>query len=159
MHFLTRLTLTTVVALTLFGKTTDGLPGWLRPDYTGIQKLYTQVVQEHTRHGDLAEEETLLQDRVQGKAAVVVALADGRMTLPQAAGCFREWMKDVQAFWNTLERTFASGSTDEKLCRYVIDWTRLHLEDDGPVQANAVAHRLQEELDELLRAGSPLIAP
>jgi hypothetical protein len=159
MHFLTRITLTTLAAFTVLGTTTGECPEWLRLDLEVVRNVYSRVIQEQTRREELAEKETALQGRMQGKAEVAIALADGRLTLPRAAARFRRWMKEVQSCWDAIELSYSSGTTDEKLCRYVIDWTRLHLVTNEPEKARATTRRLNAELDELLCNGGALIEP
>jgi hypothetical protein len=94
----------------------------------------------------------------QGKREVARALAAGRTTLPRAAAQFRELSRDDPTFSCAVERFSPSGTEGEKLCRYVIDWTEVALEDE-PEKARAAARRLHAELHERLRTGSPLVEP
>jgi hypothetical protein len=159
MHFLTRVTLTTLATCTLLGTTTGQRPAWLRLDLRDLRGLCTNVFREQQREGDLAEQESVTHGRMQRKAEVALALALGQMTLPQAAAHFRDWTKGVPQFWEAVQNMSPSGTKGEKLCRYVIDWTRAHLQDDQPELARAAARRLYAELDERLRSGSPLVEP
>ena len=159
MDFLTRVTLTTLATCTLLGTTTGQRPAWLRLDLGDLGKLCTNIFQARQRAGDLAELESALQGRLQHKMAVALALAQGRMPLPQAAGHFREWSKDQPEFWHAVECFSPSGTEGEKLCRYVIDWMRAHLQDNQPELARAATRRLYADLDERLRSGGPLVEP
>ena len=159
MHFLTRVTLTTLAAFTVLGTTTGECPEWLRLDLEVVRKLYGQVIQQKVRSGELTEAQKTLDERMRGKAETAVALADGYLTLPQAAARFRKCMRNVRYFPDTIDCTYLSGTADEKLCRYVIDWTAMHLEHDAPEKARAASRRLSAELDKLLRKGGVLVGP
>jgi hypothetical protein len=159
MDFLTRVTLTTLATCALLGATTGQRPAWLRLDLSDLEKLCTNIFQERQRTGDLAEQESSLRGRIQHKLDVALALARGRMPLPQAAGHFRAWSNDQPEFWQAVECFSPSGTEGEKLCRYVIDWMRSHLEDRQPELVRAATRRLYAELDERLRSGSPLVEP
>jgi hypothetical protein len=159
MDFLTRVTLTTLVTCTLLGTTIGPRPAWMRLDLGDLRKLCTTLFQVRQRAGDLAEQESSLHGRMQRKLEVARALAQGRMPLPQAAGHFRDWSKDLPEFWHAVEMFSPSGTEGEKLCRYVIDWMQAHLEDVQPELVRAAARRLEAELDERLQSGSPLVEP
>ena len=159
MDFLTRVTLTTLAACALLGTTAGQRPAWLRLDLGDLGKLCADVFQVRQRAGDLAEQESAIHGRIQHKRNVALALAHGHMPLPQAAGHFRDRSTDQPEFWRAVECFSPSGTEGEKLCRYVIDWTRAYLQDDHPELARAATRRLYAELDERLRSGSPLVEP
>jgi hypothetical protein len=159
MHFLTRVTLTALATSTLLGTTAGERPAWLRLDFRDLPRLCSKLFHQRQRQGSLAEQESALQGRVQHKEEVALALARGRMPLPQAAARFRDWMQDVPQFWAVVENMAPSGTRGEKLCRYVIDWAQTLLQDTQPELARATARRLYAELDERVRSGSPLVEP
>jgi hypothetical protein len=155
MHFLTRVTLTALATCTLFGLSSGESPGWL--DFKDMAALYRRFVGQRQRGEELADQEVRLHSRLRGKERVARDLAQGRLTLTQAAARFRELSAGTPEVQDAIDRVFRSGSEGEKLCRYVILWTERALE-ESPETARATGERLRAELDELLRSGAPLVA-
>ena len=159
MHFLTRVTLTTMTTCAVLGTTTGARPAWLRLDLHEIRALCQRICQEGERRGGLADIETCLHTRIKRKEQIALALAEGRMSLPQAAARFGALSEATPAFRFTVSQIHPSGTRDEQLCRYLIDWMATLVRDTSPARADAAVRRLNAELDERLRRGDPLVTP
>jgi hypothetical protein len=157
MEFLTRVTLTTLVGCTLL-HTTAGGPSWLRFSFQEIPEVCRRVSACRQREEDLGRRKTCFQTLTRRKQEIAADLAAGRLTLPRAAAQFRELSRHDELFARLVEELSPSGTKEEKLCRYVIDWAGAMLEEE-PAKAQATARRLRAELDWRLRAGGPLVEP
>jgi hypothetical protein len=159
MDFLTRVTLTTLTACTVLGTTSKAPSSWLRLDFYEFMGRCRQIFQERERDGSLAESGQALQSRIQAKERIALDLAAGRLSLPQAASRFGALSEVTPNFWYSISKFHPSATRDERLCRYLIDWTESLLEDTDPSQVQAVGRRLTADLNERLRRGEPLVAP
>jgi hypothetical protein len=159
MHFLTRVTLTTLVTCTLLGTSAGQPSAWLRLDFRDIRGACARLFHEQQREGNLAQRESTAQARTRHKSAIALALAQRRLPFPQAIADFRDLSNDQPEFWRAVEAMAPSGTQAEKLCRYVIDWMQSDLKASHPELARAAARRLYAELDERLRSGRPLVEP
>jgi hypothetical protein len=159
MDFLTRVTLTTFTACTVLGMTAGARPGWPRLDLNEVRGLCHRVFKERQRDDSLAERGQTLQARVQRKEQLAHALAEGRLSLPQAAARFGALSAYTPNFWIHVNQLHPSASKDEQLCRYLIDWTETLLRDTDPARAEAASRRLTADLEGRLRRGEPLVAP
>ena len=159
MDFLTRVTLTAFTTCVVLGTSPGARPAWLRLDLNEVRALCQRICQEGERRGGLARVEKSIHSRIQRKEQIALALAEGRMSLPQAAARFGALSEATPAFRFTVSQIHPSGTRDEQLCRYLIDWMATLVRDTNPARADAAVRRLNAELDERLRRGDPLVAP
>ncbi len=115
---------------------------------------YSLQAEEHERVRELEEERVRTLRRVQARRDVVAAVITGRMTLPEAAGAFRELNRGTpSSFWAAFPHTYPGDSDEERHCRQVIGYVRTELE-EYPGGENEVLRRLEAELQAHLERGT-----
>jgi hypothetical protein len=97
--------------------------------------------------------------RIEAKEATIEGLIAGRLTLLEAARCF----KDLEAGSDDRAADLADSprlSDDERLCRQVLDWVHIELGRLPPSQAAAVWRRLEDQLNDNRRChGGSVVLP
>ncbi len=149
------------VALTALNRTA---PEWVRDvglDFWKLPDLW-QDYHDSSRH--LAEEEAknaLVLNRVGARSKIVERVADGSMSLFEAASAFRELnLESGTAVPNLIRLQFPDGSDEECLCRQVILWTETDLTAKGESErANEVVTRLQSIMGQHRLEGTPIVLP
>jgi hypothetical protein len=135
----------------------------------GALLLATQVSQwgePQSWEGHLARERRRAADldpvvgahlkRVEAKVEIAQKLIDGRMTLLAAAAAFCAQAHQPPAFdWGRFRARYPGATDEERHCREVITWVRLHLERCDPCLALVIPDQLEAQLAELLRRGPP----
>ena len=91
--------------------------------------------------------------RVDAKEQVAQEVAEGRLTLAEAAARFRDMNQQLPAFaWDTFRQAYPGRSDDERHCRQVIEFVRAQVQALSMAD-RAVAGRLEAELQEHLDRG------
>jgi hypothetical protein len=106
------------------------------------------------------EKGQIIVKRVNAKERVVVALVEGNLGLFEAAAWFRElnmWPPEhADMYWHMLP----GHCDEEKLCRQVIQWARIRLEDMVTAsQAQARLQALEAELAEHIARHGKVVLP
>jgi hypothetical protein len=121
-------------------------------DLAGQFRLFQE---EARRERDLEALHRIVFACTEGKDQLARDVAANRLSLVEGAARFRALCLATPAFDPVRLRRDHPGSSDEE-CYYraLIDWVRGVLADQ-PVRAEEVAWRLEAELQELLRNGTP----
>jgi hypothetical protein len=153
---------------TLFGAFLYFSPRWahaLGLDWQELLVTQRQLRQEQERALYLDQEGGVLQDRIRSKEEVAWRVADGRLSLPEAAAIFRE-LNAIPGYFSSdyriLTRRFphlARTSEGEWLCRQVIARASEQLARVSAWRKQALAERLKAELRECLRQESTIRLP
>jgi hypothetical protein len=107
-----------------------------------------------------AEQVRISLERIHAKGQVVERLADGELTLVEAAAWFRYLNDNPPGFPARFRELHPGRSDGEKACRQVIQWVELHLVVRMPKsQTTALAGRLRAELDQLLAERGEIALP
>jgi hypothetical protein len=105
------------------------------------------------RQAEKLAEVDALRERRRRVHELATAVADGRLTLYEAAARLRATYQAVPGFfWEGAQRRFPGASDEECSCRLMIREVR-NLQGPRRERAQAVATRLEAELDEVLRRG------
>jgi hypothetical protein len=101
---------------------------------------------------ELERERQLLLERTATFYQLEKDLADGRLTLVQAAAIFRDLDRErrVPPEIEKLRPLFPGASDGERLCRQLIHIVKSGLELEAPARVAEVVERLEAELQELL---------
>jgi hypothetical protein len=92
--------------------------------------------------------------RQRGAQELAAAVAQGRLTLYEGAARLRDLYRGAPDFpWQAVERRFPGASDEERCCRLLLGEIR-SLEGPDREQAQAVALRLEAELEDELRRGT-----
>src|SRR5262249_29873942 len=114
-------------------------------------RSFWEEAQQEQRHGE--ELETRLAGAVRRNEVMAAAVQDviaARLTLGEAAACFRVLARENPDFpWELFRRDYAGASDEERHCRQLIAAVQVTLGDE-PDEAAAVGARLEAELQELL---------
>jgi hypothetical protein len=101
---------------------------------------------------ELDELSRAVQRRTAEKERMAAQVAEGRLTLPDAAARFRDLDRQPPPFyWDQFRHEYPGRSDEERHCREVISYVRAL--QDGPDRGAAVAARLEAELRDLLDRG------
>jgi hypothetical protein len=120
----------------------DSLPGDGGPDA------------EEVRGADLEQEVRDVHRRLTRKERVARAVADGRLTLWEAAACFRTLNHRPPPFaWERFRAAWPGDSDDERHCHEVIHWAYLTVGRADARRAEALRASLRAELSERLGRG------
>jgi hypothetical protein len=125
----------------------------LTPEFCKSHGLGRALPEERRREEriDAAREEVL--HRLRARQVVARDLADGWLTLPEAAARMRDLDRHGPPFhWEGFRWTYAGASDDERHCREAIHWVASSQGRDD-ARAEAVKRRLEAELQELLARG------
>jgi hypothetical protein len=94
-----------------------------------------------------------IKRRRDARAAAATEVVAGRRTLLEAALLFRQADRASPSFCpHAFELAYCGDTDEERYCRAVIDFIRWQRKDD-PARA-AIVHRLEGELQDLLRRGT-----
>jgi hypothetical protein len=116
------------------------------------------LAEARRRDAELEAQRQLALDRLRTREAIGQALAEGRMTLLQAAARLRVCQLSKPGFrWDLFRKRFPGASDEERFCRKTIDCA-VGLKSARPERARAVQLRLEAELKAALRRG-PLRLP
>jgi hypothetical protein len=111
------------------------------------------LAEEQCRGENLDRVEREIRHRSEAKAAVVRALADGQLTLFQAAVRFRDLDRASPTFhWSALRDSYEGSTDDERHCREVIRHIGTELPEESP-KTQELLRRLKAELREALDHG------
>jgi hypothetical protein len=140
---------------TLAASAALGALGYLRPDLeqaaASLRELPQLIEREGQRHQELEHKFEIVLTRSASRTRVVNALADGRMTLLEAAAQFRA-LNEYPPDWRTPHlQTDEYRSEEEQLCRQVIDHAARELEQTDPARARRLTAALEVELAEYLQ--------
>jgi hypothetical protein len=114
-----------------------------------------RLLREEQRHQELREELDMLSQVTAAKYALAREVADGRLSLGEAARRFRELDAGLRHFSpEEFRRRFPGRSDDERYRRQVILFAEAEL-DRQPERAAAVKRRLAAQLDEYLHDDRP----
>jgi hypothetical protein len=132
-----------------------GLDFWNLPDLLKEQEACSRRVDELN-----ATDKRLLVN-CGGRARVVERVADGSMSLFEAAAAFRAMnYGSGQAVPDWFREHYPQASDEERLCRQVIVWSGNHLRVKGePKRAAEVVARLEAVLEEQHREGRVIVLP
>ena len=92
--------------------------------------------------------------RLETRERTADAVAAGQIGLIEAAARFRELNATALPSTMTLRDCFPGDSEEERCCRQVIAWVKVHLTQKSATEAERVAQRLEEELSEQLRSAA-----
>jgi hypothetical protein len=107
---------------------------------------------------DLDERLAAAVRRTEAKRQVAEDVAEGRVTLTEAAARVRDLNRaSPELRWGTYRRAYPAASDEERFCREVISLV-CGLAENDPERYLAVTERLEAELREYLDRG-PLILP
>jgi hypothetical protein len=149
------------IALTTLNGTN---PEWVRKvglDFWNLPDLLQEQEDSARRDVELNESDKRLLVNCGGRARVVERIADGSMSLFEAAAAFRamnggsgrvvpEWFREH----------YPQASDEECLCRQVIVWSGNHLRAKGdPKRAAEVVARIEAVLEEHLREDRAIVLP
>jgi hypothetical protein len=117
-----------------------------------VQPRLLAVVGLEVKSGDLqmygkSATYELIEQRIKAKTQVVKRLQAGEATLFEAAAVFRTLNEEPPEARDLYWRTLPGADDGEKLCRQVINWTRVYLE--GTATTSQVVARMQELEEEL----------
>jgi hypothetical protein len=106
------------------------------------------------------EKGQIIVKRIMAKERVIVALVEGNLGLFEAAAWFRElnqWPPELaDVHWQSLP----GRSDGEKLCRQVLHWTRIRLEETVTAsQAHARLEALEAELADHIACRGKVVLP
>jgi hypothetical protein len=119
-----------------------------------LVEAQANLTREEERSEKLNHDHQRLVARMAAKNRVAADLAAGRLTLLEAAACFRDLPPPPVAFHDGAK----SASPEEKWCRDAIAWTEVVLAED-PARAAEVAARLEQELQDILRRDGKVCLP
>jgi hypothetical protein len=112
------------------------------------------LAEARRRGAELEDQRQRALERLRTRETIGRALAEGRMTLLQAAARLRDYYQSKPGFRRDLFRArFPGDSDEERFCRKAIDCA-VGLLIARPERARAVQLRLQAELNEAQRRGS-----
>jgi hypothetical protein len=120
-----------------------------RPEPSPPTASAPRIEAEVRRAEELERRRHSLLWRLGEQRRIIGELAAGRCTLREAAGRFREMARQEPLLLQTVTATYQGDSEEEVICRWVIGYVRVQLE-DHPQEAAEVAARLEAELRTLL---------
>jgi hypothetical protein len=110
------------------------------------------LMDEKERGSRLEQRRQVLLDRHREQAHVIQDLAAGRCTLLAAAGRFRALFRGDALIDHALRDTYPAATEEERLCRWVIGYTRTDRGDDPGTPA--LVGRLEREMKEHVERGT-----
>ncbi len=114
-------------------------------DFWSLSDLDPEFHAEQRRRADLDALDATALQRVALKDAVIRDLLNGRMTLVEAAGQFRRINDNYANADAILRLMFPGTTTEEALCRNVLTFVEMSLQNE-PDQGAPVLHELRGEL-------------
>jgi hypothetical protein len=110
---------------------------------------------EQERRTHLDRLDTLVMQRMGHKQHIIGELIEGRISLLEAADCFRYFNKSIPEVPCFYQHAFAGSTDNERVCRQVIHWVRQSWNYNGhsAQELREVAKRLEGELDARVKRG------
>jgi len=141
-----------VLTVLVFGQAFALVNDWVRKQWDLPEKIW-QLGEEWRRNRELDAQGEAILRRLEAKDRIARAVLDGRLSLPEAAQCFRDLDRDWSDFDIEFFRASVPGASDaERYCRLTISWVRTCVK-NRPDQGKEVLRRLEAELQQLLRDG------
>lgn len=106
--------------------------------------------QEFSTRLDATREATIR--RVEARMEITQALIDGRLTLREAAACYRDLNRTAPELQEVLQRTYSGKSPDEQVCRHVLALASMLMLDWSPERAAARRVQLEFEFHQAIHA-------
>jgi hypothetical protein len=97
--------------------------------------------------------------RIEKRTAVLTALADGQLTLLEAAAWFRALDAAIPVELQPYLRVFPGNSDEERLCRKVINYTNWLFDEYDHTRLQALRARLEAELLQALDSSETILLP
>jgi hypothetical protein len=149
------------IALTTLNRTN---PEWVRQvglDFWNLPDLLQEQQSCARRVAELNATDQRMLVNCGGRATVVERVADGSMTLFEAASAFRAMnCGSGQAVPVYFREHYPQASDEECLCRQVILWSGNHLRVKGETKRAAeVVARLETVLEQQRREGRAIVLP
>ncbi len=150
-----RLTIGLFLSVLLLGALSDWLRLAEQAGFSGPGALRRLVLREALNdQASVRAELASTQERRRQTEELTLATLNGRVTLHEGAAQLRDLYRAAPRFpWATVVRRFPGASDEECCCRLLISEVR-SLEGPQREQAQAVALRLETELEDELRVGS-----
>jgi transposase-like protein len=127
-------------------------PPWLRES----EESSTRLISFDPAEEDLERRRQEVLWREETKLTIARDVADGRVSLMEAASRFRTLAENTPDFrWNQFRQSFPGGSDEERHCQAVIVLLEADLMVVDPARAEKCVAMLQAELRELLKKGTP----
>ena len=123
---------------------------WILELYTPTDQFGNRIslFENQRKSEQLSREIAISMERIESKETVVEACINGEMSLCEAAADFRALHRDSRS-WRDPLRPMPEFDDGESWCREVIHWAKLRIRfGRSESQADAVAQRLEEELQE-----------
>ena len=152
MKFMSRLLSSLSVLTALLLTLTSLPPEWLSDLCSPTDQFGNRIsLYEAQRAAEqLSRETEATVARLTVKDRVAEALTSGKMTLFEAAVCFRSLYEDPRS-WHHPHRPRPEHEDGESLCREAIDWTETSVRlMQSPDRADTLRQRLEAELQEQL---------
>jgi hypothetical protein len=139
-------------------------PEWVQQvglDFWNLPDLQKDEQDAARRLVEIDARAVYLQEKCSGRARIVERLADGSMSLFEAASAFRAINCVAGPAVPVMFRELYPRASDEEcLCRQVILWSGNHLRAKGdPKRAAELVARLEAVLEEQRRVGTPIVLP
>jgi hypothetical protein len=138
-------------------------PAWVSSvglDFWNLPDLYQECHDGSRRLAQQKAQGAPLLARIGARSKIVEGVADGSMSLFEAASAFRELNEQGSgtAVPIHIRQEFPDGSEEECLCRQVILWTDAELRAKGQSsRAAEVVARLEAILEQRRREGTPIV--
>jgi hypothetical protein len=130
----------------------QGIDWWNVPEMQRINDAETE------RADRLDRQAVFVLHRTTAKSELVRAVIDGKMSLLEAAGWFRELNKG-NASCPATRYASPEGSEAERLCLQVLSWVRGELADRPSSESEPLYRRLQAEFEDLRKGEGGLHLP
>lgn len=153
MNFLWRITLSCGIASLLLAGMATFFPAVCKSlgiDFWELPRLAREVERAEARYHAMDGETRKIFDRMERKDRLAEKLAEGDITLVQAAVDFRDIEKVKSNYAGALCLGMQCKSEDEALCRMMVAWTCSYLEDHNPQLLKVCGPKLEAELKLLL---------
>jgi hypothetical protein len=128
-------------------------------DWWSLPRLREEIRRGEEKDAALARTLAEARGREAAKRRATRELLAGRLTLTQAAACFRD-VDAASGLPSTVLQGYARGTTEEeRWCRQVIAWAEIEAEAAGSAgNRRPTRDRLEAELRRLLAAGGGKVA-
>jgi hypothetical protein len=152
MHWLSRLTVSTLLAGCLLRGVAYVQPDWLADlelDFWRLPEYQQALERERQRADSLQALYQGVLDRSEAKRAVGLELVAGRITLAEATERFRELYAESPGMLDSIYVNAKGRTKAEQLCRHTISWVKSTLH-DKPREARELGRRLEAQLEAYL---------
>jgi hypothetical protein len=148
-------------ALTAVNRTCPEWVGRAGLDFWKLPDLWQEYHDASRRFAEQDAENATLLTRVDARSKIVARVADGSVSLFEAASAFRAMNEESgTTIPRQIRKEFPDCSDEECLCRQVILWTETDLRARGESnRATEVVARLKSTLDQHRREGTPTVLP